>query len=119
MRSAARRNALRLIDDIKTTNGRITLSADKGYDTRDFIADPASAALVPHVLGTPSHARATVRSVRLLAILEGDAQWKVASEGTPPQLDHSLVCSRRRQLTDHARALILNFLSELARASRR
>jgi len=47
--TAERRNALRLIDDIKTTNGRITLGADKGYDSRDFIADCRERDVTPHV----------------------------------------------------------------------
>lgn len=47
--TAERRNALRLIDDIKTTNGRITLGADKGYDSRDFIENCRERDVTPHV----------------------------------------------------------------------
>lgn len=54
--TAERRNALRLIDDIKTTNGRITLGADKGYDSRDFIADCRERDVTPHVAQKPKSA---------------------------------------------------------------
>jgi transposase len=54
--TAERRNALRLIDDIKTTNGRITLGADKGYDSRDFIADCREREVTPHVARKPNSA---------------------------------------------------------------
>lgn len=46
---AERRNALQLLDDTKITNGRITLGADKGYDTRDFVAACRERNITPHV----------------------------------------------------------------------
>jgi transposase len=46
---AERRSALQLLDDTKVTSGRITLGADKGYDTRDFIAACRERNVTPHV----------------------------------------------------------------------
>lgn len=49
MAGAERRNALQLLDDTKIANGRITLRADKGYDTRDFVAGCRERNITPHV----------------------------------------------------------------------
>jgi IS5 family transposase len=46
---AERLNALQMLDDTKVTSGRITLGADKGYDTRDFIAACRERNVTPHV----------------------------------------------------------------------
>jgi IS5 family transposase len=46
---AERVNALELLDDTKVSTGRITLGADKGYDTRDFVAGCRERNVTPHV----------------------------------------------------------------------
>ena len=46
---AERQNALALLDDLKLNGGRITLGADKGYDTRDFVAACRERNVTPHV----------------------------------------------------------------------
>lgn len=46
---AERHNALALLDDIKLKSGRITLGADKAYDTRDFVAGCRERKVTPHV----------------------------------------------------------------------
>jgi transposase len=46
---AERRNALEMLDDNLPGERRVTLGADKGYDTRDFIADCRARNVTPHV----------------------------------------------------------------------
>jgi transposase len=46
---AERRNALELIDENLPGQRRITLSGDKGYDTRDFVAECRQRNVTPHV----------------------------------------------------------------------
>jgi transposase len=46
---AERRNALELIDKNLPGQRRITLSGDKGYDTRDFVAECRQRNVTPHV----------------------------------------------------------------------
>jgi transposase len=46
---AERRNALDLVDDNIPGTRRITLAGDKGYDTRDFVADCRARNITPHV----------------------------------------------------------------------
>jgi transposase len=46
---AERRNALDMIDENLAGAGRITLGADKGYDTRDFVAACRARKVTPHV----------------------------------------------------------------------
>lgn len=46
---AERRNALELVDDNIPGTRRITLAGDKGYDTRDFVADCRARNITPHV----------------------------------------------------------------------
>jgi hypothetical protein len=46
---AEREIALQMLDEALPGDGRITLGADKGYDTRDFVADCRERNVVPHV----------------------------------------------------------------------
>jgi transposase len=46
---AERRSALEMLDNNVAGNRRITLGADKGYDTRDFIEDCRMRNVTPHV----------------------------------------------------------------------
>ena len=46
---AERRNALEMLDENRQGNGRITVAADKGYDTRDFVHDCRQRNVTPHV----------------------------------------------------------------------
>ncbi|HEX3584326.1 MAG TPA: IS5 family transposase [Thermoanaerobaculia bacterium] len=46
---AERRNALEMIDENLPGDRRITLGGDKGYDTRDFVADCRARNVTPHV----------------------------------------------------------------------
>src|SRR5579883_1129634 len=46
---AERRNALEMLDSNVPGSGRITLGADKGYDTRDFVAECRERNVTPHV----------------------------------------------------------------------
>ena len=46
---AERRNALDLVDDNLPGTKRITLGGDKGYDTRDFVAECRARNITPHV----------------------------------------------------------------------
>jgi IS5 family transposase len=57
---AERRNALQLIDDTKLSNRRTTLGADKGYDTRDFIASCRERNVTPHVAQNQSGRRSAI-----------------------------------------------------------
>jgi hypothetical protein len=41
--------ALAMIDENKTRHGAITLGADKGYDTHDFVAECRAMNVVPHI----------------------------------------------------------------------
>ncbi|HEX4515610.1 MAG TPA: IS5 family transposase [Polyangiaceae bacterium] len=41
--------ALTMIDENKTRHGAITLGADKGYDTHDFVAECRAMNVVPHI----------------------------------------------------------------------
>jgi transposase len=47
--TAERRNALQLLDDTRISEQRITLGADKGYDTRDFVEACRERNVTPHV----------------------------------------------------------------------
>jgi IS5 family transposase len=46
---AERRNAIGMVDESLPGNRRITLAADKGYDTRDFVAECRARNVTPHV----------------------------------------------------------------------
>lgn len=46
---AERRQAIEMIDAAKPAGGPITLGADKGYDTRDFVAALRERGITPHV----------------------------------------------------------------------
>jgi transposase len=46
---AERRNALEMVDENLPGDRRITLGADKAYDTRDFVADCRARNVTPHV----------------------------------------------------------------------
>jgi transposase len=46
---AERRNALEMLDENLPGTGRITLGADKGYDTSDFVDDCRARNVTPHV----------------------------------------------------------------------
>jgi transposase len=46
---AERETALAMIDENKTRRGPITIGADKGYDTHDFVAECRAMNAVPHV----------------------------------------------------------------------
>jgi transposase len=46
---AERRSALSMIDESLPGERRITVAADKGYDTRDFVADCRARNVTPHV----------------------------------------------------------------------
>jgi transposase len=46
---AERRNALEMLDNSVSGQRRITLGADKGYDTRDFVAECRTRNTTPHV----------------------------------------------------------------------
>jgi transposase len=52
---AERETALEMLGDV-ATSGRITVGADKGYDTRDFVADARGQRVIPHVAQN-QHAR--------------------------------------------------------------
>ena len=52
---AERSTALQMLDQVLTGDRRITLGADKGYDTRDFVADCRSMNVTPHV--TQNHGK--------------------------------------------------------------
>jgi transposase len=56
---AERQAALAMVDEALPGNGRITLGADKGYDTRDFVEGCRERNVVPHVA---QHAHARRRS---------------------------------------------------------
>jgi len=47
--TAERRNALQLLDDTRVSERRVTLGADKGYDTRDFVEACRERNVTPHV----------------------------------------------------------------------
>jgi len=47
--TAERDNALELLDDVRMSDKRVTLGADKGYDTRDFVARCRERNVTPHV----------------------------------------------------------------------
>ena len=46
--TAERTNALRMIDDMKTSSGRITLGGDKGFDTRELVRECRARNVTPH-----------------------------------------------------------------------
>ena len=46
---AERRNAIEMLDESVAGEARITVAADKGYDTRDFVAECRARNITPHV----------------------------------------------------------------------
>jgi IS5 family transposase len=52
---AERRVALEMVDDNLPGQGRITLGADQGYHTRDFIEDCRDRYVTPHVADRAEH----------------------------------------------------------------
>ncbi len=46
---AERETALAMLDDHKTTSGRLTVGGDKAYDTHDFVEGCRDMNVVPHV----------------------------------------------------------------------
>jgi len=61
---AERRNALDMIDESMPGGSRITLGADKGYDTRDFIAECRERNVTPHVAQNVNNRRRSAIDVR-------------------------------------------------------
>ena len=55
---AERKAALRLLD--RCVAGRATLGADRGYDTRDFVADCRQRTVTPHVAQNTSRRRSAI-----------------------------------------------------------
>jgi IS5 family transposase len=47
--TAERKQAIEMIDAVSPTGRRITVAADKGYDTRDFVAALRERDVTPHV----------------------------------------------------------------------
>lgn len=56
--TAEREAALLMLD--RSTAGGVTLGADKGYDTRDFVAQLRSRGVTPHVAQNDTHRRSAV-----------------------------------------------------------
>jgi len=61
---AERRNALQLLDDCRVNSKRVTLGADKGYDTRDFVEACRERNVTPHVAQNHSTRRRSAISGR-------------------------------------------------------
>ena len=60
---AERRNAIEMLDDMGGSR-RLTLAADKGYDTRDFVAQCRERNVTPHVAQTSDTRRASAIDAR-------------------------------------------------------
>ena len=60
---AERRNAIEMLDDLGGSR-RVTLAADKGYDTRDFVAQCRERNVTPHVAQTSDTRRASAIDAR-------------------------------------------------------
>jgi transposase len=54
---AERRNAIEMLEANLPGNGRITVGGDKGFDTRDFVADCRARNVTPHVAQNVSEKR--------------------------------------------------------------
>lgn len=61
---AERRVALEMIDDNLDGRRRITLGADKGYHTRDFIDDCRQRHVTPHVADKAKHSQLDARTTQ-------------------------------------------------------
>jgi transposase len=64
--TAEREAALSMVEDIPGGTKRVTLGADRGYDTRDFVEQLRERCVTPHVAQNTSHRRSGVdaRTVR-------------------------------------------------------
>ena len=62
---AERRAALAMADEHLPGSQRITLGADKGYDTRDFVASCRALKITPHVARNQAHAGGSARDTRV------------------------------------------------------
>jgi transposase len=61
---AERRNALEMLDNNLPGERRITLGGDKGYDTRDFVADCRARNVTPHVAQNITEQRGSMIDAR-------------------------------------------------------
>jgi transposase len=61
---AERTNALRMLDDNASSERRVTVAGDKGYDTKDFVADCRSINVTPHVAQTTDTRRSSAIDAR-------------------------------------------------------
>jgi transposase len=61
---AERRVALEMLDDNLPGKQRITLGADKGYHTRDFVRDCRDRNVTPHVANKAKHSALDMRTTR-------------------------------------------------------
>jgi IS5 family transposase len=58
---AERLTALAMLDDVERSDGRrITLAADRAYDTRDFVAELRDRCVTPHVAQNVSGRRSAI-----------------------------------------------------------
>jgi len=61
---AERRNAIEMLDENVPGDARVTLAADKGYDTRDFVAQCRARNVTPHVAQNVSTRRRSAIDAR-------------------------------------------------------
>lgn len=61
---AERRNAIEMLDESVEGEARITVAADKGYDTRDFVAECRARNVTPHVAQNVSEHRRSAIDAR-------------------------------------------------------
>lgn len=61
---AEREEALRMLDNDVSGARRITLAADRGYDTKDFVAACRERNVTPHVAQHPKHSAIDARTTR-------------------------------------------------------
>lgn len=91
---AERLAALEMLDDVADLDGgrRITLGADKGYDTRDFVAEVRERGATPHVAQNQSGRRSAIdgrttrhrgyaASIRIRKRIEEVFGWMKSSAG--------------------------------------
>jgi transposase len=81
--TAERESALVLLDRLPERKRRRTLGADKGYDTRDFVADVRERNFTPHVAQNLSNRRSAIdgRTTRHLGYEESQRRRPMVEQG--------------------------------------
>jgi len=81
--TAEREAALAMVDRLPRRGRRRTLGADKGYDTRDFVAGLRDRNVTPHVAQNTSHRRSAIdgRTTRHAGYAESQKKRKLVEQG--------------------------------------